>query len=267
MDCPDASGGANRRFLLEVCIASLDDALAASAGGADRLELNSALELGGLTPSAGCLLSITQAVDIPVIMMIRPRAGGFCYTAGHFRTMRADVDRALALGAKGIAIGVLDPDARVDVGLLRGIRCQIGDAELVFHRAFDLIPDPFEALEQLIDLGVDRILTSGQKPTALEGADLLHRLRRQAAGRIGIVVGGGVSLGVLDELVNRSGCREYHGSFRWTMPDPTMQSDSSREFRRAFGDPAGLIFGTDAATVRAVRNQLDAMKVAADGEG
>jgi copper homeostasis protein len=254
-------------FLLEVCIASLDDALDATAGGADRLELNSALELGGLTPSAGSLLAITGALDLPVIAMIRPRAGGFRYSPGEFKTMRADVDRALALGAKGIAIGLLDSDGRVDVGRMREIRSQLGDADLVFHRAFDFVPEPFAALEQLVDLGIDRILTSGQKPSALEGAALLGRLRRQAAGRIGLVAGGGVSVAVVDDLVKRSGCREYHGSFRWTKPDPTMGAGLSRELRSAFGSPAGLISGTDAAIVRAVRERLDATIVAVDGEG
>jgi copper homeostasis protein len=252
---------------LEVCIASLDDALAATAGGADRLELNSALELGGLTPSAGSLLAVTGSVNIPVIAMIRPRAGGFCYSPAEWGTIRADVDRAIALGAQGIAIGLLDSDGRVDVGRMREVRSQVGDAELVFHRAFDLVSEPFEALEQLIDLGIDRILTSGQKPRALEGATLLGRLRRQAAGRIGLVVGGGVSLAVVDELVKRSGCREYHGSFRWAKPDPALEAGSSTEFRSAFGSPAGLLSGTDAAIVRVVRERLEATIAAMDGEG
>jgi copper homeostasis protein len=254
-------------FVLEVCIASLDDALAASGGGADRLELNSALELGGLTPSAGSLLAVTRTFDLPVIAMIRPRAGGFCYSPALFRTMRADVDRALALGAKGIAIGLLDPDGRVDVDRLREIRSQVGDADLVFHRAFDVIPDPFEAIEQLVDLGVDRILTSGQRPTALDGVALLGQLHRQAAGRIGLVVGGGVAVAVLDDLVARSGCREFHGSFRRTMPDPVMQIPSAIGFRDAFGAPAGLISGTDSAAVRAARTWLDAQNPPSDVVG
>lgn len=272
MDCghdPTETMNAPRapEFVLEVCIATLDDALAASTGGADRLELNSALELGGLTPSAGSLLTVTEATPLPVIAMIRPRAGGFCYSAALFRTMRSDVDRALALGAKGVAIGLLDPDGRVDVDRLREIRRQIGDADLVFHRAFDVIADPFEALEQLVNLGVDRILTSGQKPSALEGVALLGQLARQAAGRIGLVVGGGVAGGVLDDLVVRSGCREFHGSFRRTFADPTMQVPSAVGFRDAFGTPSGLYSGTDPAAVRAVRTWLDAQILPSDGEG
>ena len=130
------------RYTLEVCVATLDDALAASGGGADRLELNSALELGGLTPSPGTLREVIRAVDLPVVAMIRPRPGGFRYSPALYRTMRADVDDALGNGAKGIAIGLLDPDGRVDGRRLREIRSQIGDATLVFHRAFDITPDP-----------------------------------------------------------------------------------------------------------------------------
>jgi len=199
--------------------------------------------------------------------MIRPRAGGFCYTPALFRTMCADIERALAHGANGAAIGLLDVDNRLDLGRLREVRSIVGDADLVFHRAFDLVPDPFEALEQLIELGVDRILTSGRKPRAIAGAALLDQLRRQAAGRIGLVAGGGVAVGGLEELVAESGCREYHGSFRGTMDDPTMQAGSAREFRSAFGSPAGLLSGTDAAAVRAVRDWLDARNVAEGVEG
>ena len=252
-------------FVLEACIVSLDDALAAKRGGADRLELNSALELGGLTPSAGTLLAVSRSVDLPVIAMIRPRAGGFCYTPSLFRTMCADVKLALRHGAKGIAIGLLDVDNRVELDQLREIRSITGDADLVFHRAFDITPDPFEALEQLIDLGVDRILTSGQKPRALDGVALLDQLRRQAAGRIGLVVGGGVVGGVLEEIVSGSGCREFHGSFRWKMEDSTMQAVSSIGFRNAFGSPDGLFSGTDSAAVRAVRTWLDARFETDDG--
>ena len=141
-----------RGFLLEVCIASLDDALAAREGGAERLELNSALELGGLTPSAGTMFAVSQSVDLPVIAMIRPRAGGFCYTPALFRSMCADIERALAHGAKGVAIGLLEIDNRVDLERLRVVRSMTGDADRFLNAsgADAYIAKPLQDIEGFI---------------------------------------------------------------------------------------------------------------------
>lgn len=252
------------RFTLEVCIATLDDALAASEGGANRLELNSALALGGLTPSPGALLEVIRSVDLPVIAMIRPRPGGFCYSDASFRTMRADIDWVLSHGASGIAIGLLNADGRVDVSRCREIREKTAGYELVFHRAFDITPDPFEALDQLIDLGFNRILTSGHQPTSLAGATLLSHLMTRAAGRIGLIGGGGVSAHVLAEIVALSGCAEFHGSFRKSTVDPSMQVPSAQGFEEAFGSSDGHFSGTDAATVRVIRALLDSLRSSPD---
>src|SRR4051794_31818003 len=167
--------------LVELCIASVEDALIAEAGGADRVELNAALPLGGLTPSAGLLAEVRRAVRLPVVAMARPRPGGFCYTAAEYAVLRRDVDFALDHGADGIAFGVLRDDGRVDVERCRKVVRQVGSRGgqgAVFHRAFDFTPDPFEALEQLIDAGVRRVMTSGQRPTAAEGVDLVSALIR-----------------------------------------------------------------------------------------
>src|SRR4051794_16556979 len=176
--------------LVELCIASVEDALIAEAGGVDRVELNSALPVGGLTPSAGLLAEVRRAVRLPVVVMARPRPGGFCYTAAEFAVLRRDTDFALEQGADGVTFGVLRDDGRVDVDRCRELVRQVGSRPrqgAVFHRAFDFTPDPLEALEQLIDAGVCRVMTSGQRPTAAEGAALIAELIRRAAGRIEVL--------------------------------------------------------------------------------
>src|SRR5690348_14712712 len=162
--------------LLEVCVESVADAVAAAEGGAGRVELNAALGLGGLTPSLGALREVRGATRVPVIAMCRPRAGGFCYDEGEFAVMVRDTQIALENGADGIAFGVLTEEGQIDVARCREVVKQIGPATAVFHRAFDFVREPMAALEQLIDLGVRRVMTSGQKPTAMEGAQLIADL-------------------------------------------------------------------------------------------
>src|SRR4051812_34887973 len=160
-----------RPVLLEVAIASPEDAEAAQQGGADRVELNSALLLGGLTPSLGTLIEARERVGIPIIAMVRPRSGGFAYGDGEFAAMRRDVDLFLERGAGGIAFGLLREDGRVDEARCRQIVSQIGPGrEAVFHRAFDVTPDAADAMETLIGLGVRRVMTSGQEDSAYNGA-------------------------------------------------------------------------------------------------
>ena len=162
-----ARGPATRRFLLEVCIASPRDALEASRAGADRLELNSALELGGLTPSAGLVGEVLRVTDLPVIAMVRPRAGGFCYDAEEQRVMLRDAEALLEQGVAGIAFGALTPAREIDQPFCRELVRLAGQAETVFHRAFDVIDDARTAARCLVDLHVTRLLTSGQAAAAM----------------------------------------------------------------------------------------------------
>ncbi len=152
----------NRRVLLEVAVASVEDALAAQAGGADRLELNSALGLGGLTSSLGTLQEVKATLALPVFVMIRPRPGGFAYSDADFRVMQRDSDLALQHGADGLVFGILTPEGQVDAQRCHTLVRQAAGRVAVFHRAFDVTPDPLAALEQLIDLGFQRVMTSGQ---------------------------------------------------------------------------------------------------------
>lgn len=156
-------------ILLEICCGSAEDSIEAAAGGADRVELCSALFLGGLTPSLGSLLEAKQRTNIPVIAMNRPRPAGFCYSATEFAVMERDAELLLEHGADGIVFGMLNRDGTVDSKRTRAMRERIGSRQAVFHRAFDVTPDPFRALEELIDLGLTRVLTSGQKPDAPQG--------------------------------------------------------------------------------------------------
>ena len=164
------------------------------AGGADRVELCSALFLGGLTPSLGSLVQVKQLAKIPVMAMNRPRAAGFCYSETEFAVMERDADLLFEHGADGIVFGILNDDGRIDIERTRALRKRIGSRQAVFHRAFDVTPDPFRTLEELIDLGITRVLTSGQKNGAPEGSTLIKRLIDHARGRIEILPGAGIDL-------------------------------------------------------------------------
>jgi copper homeostasis protein len=213
---------------LEVCVASVGDAVEAAAGGADRVELNVALELGGLTPSTGLLQEVHSAVSLPVICMLRPRRAGFCYGDREWSVMLRDLEQLLAAGAAGIAFGFLGPERQIDLDRTRRLVALCGDRETVFHRAFDCTSNLAVGLEQLIDLGVRRVLTSGGAATALQGSTRLASLRAQAARRIEILAGSGVKADNIRRLQQLTGCRQFHGSFRHPAVDPADPVDDSQ---------------------------------------
>lgn len=202
------------RILLEVAVASLDDARTAIAAGADRLELNCALELGGLTPSLSTIESVC-ALGTPTIVMARPRPGGFVYSADELQIATNDAMLALSIGAAGIAFGCLRPDRTINTDQVAAFArlAEHTSAQTVFHRAFDLTPDPFAALDTLIDLGVTRVLTSGQAPSAPLGAALIRRLIEHAAARIEILPGAGIRPENVKSLLAQTGATQVHGSF------------------------------------------------------
>jgi len=202
------------RILLEIACASVADAIAATRGGADRLELCSALELQGLTPTPGMLTAVCRRVDLPVMVMVRPRAGSAVYTSTEWAVMESDAELLIHGGAAGIVFGALDGRGRVDERRCRGMALLAEGAETVFHRAFDEIADPMVALESLIACGVTRVLTSGGAPTALEGAERIRALVEHAADRIEILPGGGIREGNVAEVVRRTGCAAVHLSRR-----------------------------------------------------
>jgi copper homeostasis protein len=219
------------RVLLEICCGSIDDAIEAEKGGADRVELCSALFLGGLTPSLGTIQEAKRRLKIPVVVMVRPRAGGFAYSEAEMASIERDVEAAVEAGADGIVFGILQADGRIDLARCRRIRQLIGERQAVFHRAFDVTPDPYEALEQLVDLRITRVLTSGQKDSVPEGVELIRKLIERAGERIEILPGGGIQSWNVKEMIEKTGCRQVHLT-AWK-----MVSDTSTQVR------PGITFG------------------------
>lgn len=205
------------RILLEVCIDTPAGLAAAIAGGADRIELCAALALQGLTPAPG-LMALAAKASIPIYPMIRPRNGDFCYDAGDLDAMRRDIDAVRAYGLAGVVIGANRPDGELDLAVLEKLVEHSKGLGMSLHRSFDLVPDQAAALEIAIDLGFERVLTSGGALTAQAGAERIAALVEQAAGRIGILAGAGVKPGNVAELVKRTGVREVHGSFSGPIP-------------------------------------------------
>jgi copper homeostasis protein len=208
---------------VEIVCCSVADARAAERGGAHRIELCAALEVGGLTPSLGLLQEVKARVSLPVMAMVRPRPGGFHYDMDELATMERDARLLLEHGADGIVFGPLNADATVNADAARIFMEAAAGRQTVFHRAFDATPDPFAALETLIALGVTRILTSGQHPTAAEGTDCLRGLRERAAGRIEILPGGGIRAHNVRALLDCTGCTQVHLAPLTPRTDPTSQ--------------------------------------------
>lgn len=197
-------------IVFEVCVDSVDAAVAAERGGAHRVELCSDLLEGGLTPSHGTIEVARKRLGIKIMSMVRPRGGDFCYSEAEFDVMRHDVAAAKALGADGIVLGLLNPDGTVDRKRTEELVAIARPLPVTFHRAFDMTRDPFEALDTLIELGVDRVLTSGQEPTVLEGIDLIAALVERAAGRIIVMPGGGITERTAPKIVRALKVSEMH---------------------------------------------------------
>ena len=201
---------ATKRTLVEAITCSPDDAQAAEAAGAERLEVCSAIELGGLTPSIGMFRAIRKSTVLPLMAMLRPRQGGFAYSSAEFSAMEYDAFALIESGADGLVFGILSEDGRIDQVRCSALLRRIEGKEAVLHRAFDATPDPFESLEILIDLGFRRILTSGQAEKALAGCELLSRLVERANNRIEVMAGGGVRAENVCEIVRRTAVRAVH---------------------------------------------------------
>lgn len=232
--------------LLEIAITSTADARA--AGGAGRLELNAALALGGLTPSLGVLRQVRAAVTVPLVTMIRPRAAGFAYSADELAVMADDIETAFAHGTDEVALGCLRPDGRID-GEALGRFMELARGRVVCHRAFDLTPDPLAALDELMRLGVRRVMTSGQQPSALAGAALIRDLIRQAAGRIEVLPAGGINRTTARELIDHTCCTQLHAGLRGWQIDPSNAARPGLGFRAAHPPTEGQYEATDAAAV------------------
>lgn len=247
-----------KQILIEVYCGSVDDAIAAQAGGADRIELNSAMFLGGLTPSLGSLIEVKKQLDIPVMVMIRPRGGGFCYTEAEMATMERDTELAIQYGADGIVFGILKGDGTIDRKRCERLLEIIGEKEAVFHRAFDVIPDPYLAMDELIDLGIDRILTKGKANRIEEGAEMVKRFIEYAEGRIEILPGG-IKPFNYKEMIKKIGCDQIHiSSVRKVLDSST--ADASHLFFGGALYPSEVVYEVvNQSGVQAMREKVDQM--------
>ncbi|EOW6722207.1 copper homeostasis protein CutC [Cronobacter dublinensis] len=235
--------------LLEICCYSLACAVTAQEAGADRIELCSAVNEGGLTPSAGVLKGARAQITLPVHPIVRPRGGDFCYRADEFTTMLDDIAFIRELGFAGLVTGVLNEDGEVDIARMRKIMRAADGMAVTFHRAFDMCASPLKALEELTDLGVARILTSGQQATAEKGISLITELKRQSRAPI-IMAGAGVRLSNLD-LFLAQGIDELHSSAGIHIASPMRYRNT------------GVSMSSDASADEYARYQVDGNAVAA----
>ena len=199
-------------MVVEIVVFNLESALKAQEGGADRIELCDNQGEGGTTPSAGIIEMVRQNLNIDVYVMIRPRGGDFCYSNYDFHAMKRDIALCQRASVDGLVFGILNPDGTIDKKRCRELISRCRPLKVTCHRAFDMTRDPFEALEDCIAAGFDRILTSGREARAVEGTALLSELVKKARGRIAIMAGSGLDEETVVEIVRRSGVREIHFS-------------------------------------------------------
>lgn len=239
-------------ILLEACVDSVDAALAAQAGGAGRVELCADLLEGGCTPSAGTIQLARQRLHIKLNVIIRPRGGDFCYSEAEFAAMKLDVALCKQAGADGVVIGLLHPDGTVDRERTAELIQLARPLSVTFHRAFDMTRDPYTAFETLIELGVDRILTTGQDASALEGLDLIATLVERAAGRVIIMPGipGSISERNLKRILEATGIQEMH-SYAPVTQESRMVYRNPRAFMGGeLRPPEYLLTTVDTARIR-----------------
>ncbi|QIK86302.1 copper homeostasis protein CutC [Erysipelothrix sp. HDW6B] len=229
-------------YCVEVLAASPSDCEIAEQCGADRIELNNGIHLGGLTPSIGTLVMARRVTKLPIVAMVRPRPGGFHYNPMEVETMFVDAKQLIAAGADGLVFGFLNADRSVDASLTQSFveLCHEHGIEAIFHRAFDCVEDPFAAIEVLIECGVDRILTSGLKDTAIEGVALLKTLQAQYGNRIELCLGSGINAANALTLINQTGVKQLHGSFKGWNEDPTTRTENVSYAFSDLGDYDGV---------------------------
>ena len=238
--------------LLEICCDSYEAVCAARGGGADRVELCSGLAEGGITPSAG-LIGMAASAGIDVNVLIRPRPGDFLYTDADCEIMLRDIAETARCGARGVVIGALTADGDVDKEICRKLveEAKSRGMSVTFHRAFDVCREPEKALEQIIELGCDHLLTSGQRPSALEGSALIADLVRQAAGRITIMPGSGVNPGNIAEIESLTSASEFHSTARDLVPDSSLRHVPELGFDEVSKVP-GMVLRTSSEVVRSL---------------
>lgn len=248
------------RILMEACCGSADDVAEAARGGADRAELNSNLFQGGLTPSVGSLEVAKENAAIPIMTMLRPRSGGFCYTELEYRSMLVDGRELLRHGADGIVFGCLNADGTVDEKRTAQLVELAGDKVSVFHRALDVTPDWKRALDTLIRLGVKRVLTSGQAPDVFFALDTIAEMIRFAGDAIEILPGAGITVRNVQRVAEATGCTQVHLARHIREADTSTQHNTDIYFGGALYPPETYYEISDRAYFAAVRETLDGMQ-------
>lgn len=209
-------------MLLEICVDSVESAVAAERGGAQRVELCSDLAEGGITPSAGLITLVRRRIAIDLYVMIRPRGGDFYYSDLEMEVMREDIRQARTAGADGIILGLLNAEAEVDVERTRELVELAHPLPVTFHRAIDMTPDPQAALEDVIATGSRRVLTSGGAAKVTRALTAVARMREAAGHRISIMAGGGISPATIQSVAEGTGATEFHASLRTAIPSPVL---------------------------------------------
>lgn len=243
---------------IEIVVYNVTSALQAQAGGADRIELCDNPGEGGTTPSLGMVETVRQNTTLDVFPMVRPRGGDFCYSRSEFHAMKRDLYHFQKAGVDGIVFGILMPDGRIDKKRCKELIDKIRPLQATCHRAFDMTRDPFEALEDCIEVGFDRILTAGQKPKAVEGVELLAELVKRASGRIRIMPGSGVNEGTVEEIVSATGVQEIHFSATAMQPSTMVYHNPAIA---GMGDDAGseyLLRSVDPERIKKMRALAEA---------
>jgi len=243
----------DERYILEIATSDFETTRSAVEGGADRIELCANLNEGGTTPSYGTIYQCRERFDVLLYPIIRPRGGDFLFTSDEYEVMLHDAKLCKQLGCDGIVIGLLNEDGTIDVKRTAAIIQIAYPMGVTFHRAFDRCRDAFEALEQLVQIGCERILTSGQQPTVNEGMDLITQLNKAADHRIAIMPGSGVRKDNIRSLADKTGCTEFHSSLRG-------KKQSSMDFVHpafAGSEESYMNNDIDPEEVKAFRNALD----------
>lgn len=248
---------------LEICVDSAESALASHAGGADRIELCSALREGGITPSAGLIHAVRRSVPMPLYVLIRPRGGDFCYTPIEFEIMREDIRRCQELGADGVVIGVLHADSSVDVERTTELVACARPMKVTFNRAFDLAVDLDRALEDVIRTGADRLLTSGGERVGTRGMAKIAELVKAADSRISILGGGGIRHSNVREFVHATGVTEVHTSLR-SHTETAAQSQHADKILGADASGPARYVVTDADVIK-LKHALESIVPTSEG--
>ena len=244
------------KYQFEICANSVESCIAAMNGGTHRVELCAGIPEGGTTPSYGEIMIARRLPSLLLHVIIRPRGGDFLYDDTELETMVEDIRVARRIGVDGLVFGCLTANGDIDMDAMKKLMAEAGDCPVTFHRAFDRCRDPFAALEQIIDLGAKHILTSGQAPTAPQGAELIRKLVEKAQGRISIMAGCGVNESNIRQLAESTGVREFHfsarekikSSMKLNNPEVLMGSNGVDEYVR------------EVTTARRVRETIAALE-------